>query len=472
MLIAILPLILAGAVGPAHRAMWCSRGTSERAAAERAIDGLDREIRSLSPGAPVEPIQQALAVLLRPPCFRLARSTMVPPGRSATSVRRWWEEGGESWLRASLDGPKTREGKIFIEVPPEARPSLWREERPNRHLPLPFLCSAADTPCGSETSTWFDNAERSFKEESGRARGQASDCVGEASDHRNQQSQESRTECAYKDPLTESLIASRIEASKCVRAARKKGPSAQLATLLTCVMQYRARFPTLPIGQLRAPRRGWLTIQGRRGHYDFCDDLRAYDLDSGSVYGASSCSSLVLQRGGWVDFARTDARRAVRTLCGQLEPAQLRELAWALLIAPAIKWLAPAEELEVPAGIALHLPQRSSRDPWVGGVWGGSDAQTSLDWALVESGVEQARGVLTWPHSWDHGDNYADHVLDLAEKNIKEGCPSANLPPDLLEVSSPPWQASHLDATPQQLDAVQAALRDALPLACRRACSP
>ena len=35
-------------------------------------------------------------------------------------------------------------------------------------------------------------------------------------------------------------------------------------------------------------RRGWLVIRGRRGHYDFCDELHAYDLDSGSMVPADS----------------------------------------------------------------------------------------------------------------------------------------------------------------------------------------
>ncbi len=59
----------------------------------------------------------------------------------------------------------------------------------------------------------------------------------------------------------------------------------------------------LPLGDVKAPDTGWLVIAGRRGHYEFCDTVRAYDLETGAAFIDDNCSELTLQL-GWQHRAR------------------------------------------------------------------------------------------------------------------------------------------------------------------------
>lgn len=46
--------------------------------------------------------------------------------------------------------------------------------------------------------------------------------------------------------------------------------------------------------ELRAPSHGWFILRGRRGHYRFSDEVRAYDLATGAAYVARSEAALAL----------------------------------------------------------------------------------------------------------------------------------------------------------------------------------
>ena len=41
----------------------------------------------------------------------------------------------------------------------------------------------------------------------------------------------------------------------------------------------------------RRPDTGWLVIAGRRGHYQFCDTIRAYHLGTGAAFIDDSCTA-------------------------------------------------------------------------------------------------------------------------------------------------------------------------------------
>lgn len=71
------------------------------------------------------------------------------------------------------------------------------------------------------------------------------------------------------------------------------------------------KFESFPAGRFRSPKKGWLVVVGRRGHYHFCDTLSAYDLGTGAAYVARSCSQLKLADGGIVDVAKTDEAKTL-----------------------------------------------------------------------------------------------------------------------------------------------------------------
>jgi hypothetical protein len=376
--------------------------------------------------------------MLEKPCFRLAqRTARLPWKRTAVAIREWWNEGVETWLRATLDGPRERSGKRSVEFPGEPRRSIVRKEWPDAPVEASFLCPADDASCGGETLPWIEHAEKA---------------LGEADEPRF-------------------FVSVREEESRCIARARGKAPARRFAAWLACKMHHRVEVPLLPVGRLRSTDRGWLVIRGRRGHHEFCDEIRAYDLESGSVHVASSCTRLALRRGGRVDIDRTNATRELHTVAGQVEAVRLREIVWALMIAPKIEFAVRGEVFEVPAGILIRLPRRPESDAGIHGrgFWG-SDAQTTLSWALLDRGVEKAQGETTWPDSARPGDSYADKLLAKLEESIRERCPPAALPLDLLGAAPSLPGVSHIDATPEQIDAVQPALADALRRARERAC--
>ena len=147
-------------------------------------------------------------------------------------------------------------------------------------------------------------------------------------------------------------------------------------------------FRRFPLGSSRAPDRGWVVFEGRRGHYDFCDEFRAYDLATGTAYFAGDCSALVVKKGGDVDHAATDARRKVRTHSGRVSVDNLREAVWIALLAPAVESLQP-ESLwfPLPEGMSVEWPRRdfgggTSVD---GGSGGGDSGQTELAYRWSEN---------------------------------------------------------------------------------------
>ncbi len=113
----------------------------------------------------------------------------------------------------------------------------------------------------------------------------------------------------------------------------------------------------LPLGRFRAPDRGWLVIRGRRGHYEFCDELRAYDVETGAAYVAKSCSGLHLRPGGSVDFEATNASRKAAVEAGRVDVANLREAVWMILLAPqAQEGYLSADYFSLPKGMVPTPP--------------------------------------------------------------------------------------------------------------------
>ena len=85
---------------------------------------------------------------------------------------------------------------------------------------------------------------------------------------------------------------------------------------------------SLPLGGIRVPDEGWLIIEGTRGHYGPCDEVRAYDLGTGSAYRASRCAGLAarpVDREGRIDVEG-----------GRLGLPALREAGWMILMADEV----------------------------------------------------------------------------------------------------------------------------------------
>ncbi len=172
---------------------------------------------------------------------------------------------------------------------------------------------------------------------------------------------------------------------------------------------------------LRAPDRGWLVIRGRRGHYEFWDEIRAYDLATGAAY-------VVREPGG---LLQGPARAGPELITGTIAAEHVREIAFLLLTRAAI---VPVRTIPAFAVIPSSIPIRESRTPapdassWTRLVVTSSD-QTGLDWTFAGGAdVERATGSLTWPDSYDWVDTYIDQLIVAAEAGLVPGCAPARVP--------------------------------------------
>jgi hypothetical protein len=183
----------------------------------------------------------------------------------------------------------------------------------------------------------------------------------------------------------------------------------------------------LPLGGIKVPRTGWFVVAGRRGHYQFCDSVRAYDLRTGAVFIDESCSGLVLHADGDVDRGATNARRIRRARAGVVSVDNLREAVWMLLLRGEGQEIQlRAEYYPLPAGLtpAVTVGQPAPEDTPPSFRWF-TTAQTSLTWQWTpETGNSAFLGALTWPDSSDAAESHAAALLAVAEEGFVERCPA------------------------------------------------
>ena len=402
----------------------CRPDSAAHREATQALAALSAQIEALAPAADHQPARAALTALLAHPCLRLAELDLEEPPTfdSALALKTFWKEAGEYWLQAYLDYAKPgTEGGGRVVLPGTPRPTLSKETHPGHDL-APLLCSLADADCGVRTRGWAMRAG---------------------------------------DALEESGYISDTESEECERKARRERPPRRYAVWRACIDAKVPETMALPLGGLDAPVDGWLVIHGRRGHYEFCDEIRAYDLATGAAYVAQRCDGLIRMwtgEGGDPDAGRVKAR------AGQVLRENLRETAWMMLITPFAgkRAMRSFQHLFVPKGIEVR---RAARDEPRERRFVISSDQTELAWSYVRQGAVMATGTITWPS--DHNDTARSHavrLLEIAEAAFVAGCPRTALPPGLISTA---WLGdrpgvSPIDASADELDRAALELAEAL----------
>ncbi|MCU0683714.1 MAG: hypothetical protein MUF34_15980, partial [Polyangiaceae bacterium] len=409
----------------------CAPGTPELKAAEAKLTELDALMQRLRPADDPEPALAALRAALAEGCFRIsAGDEPTLEADSGHALKAWWNEaGGRSWMEHYLElkVPPDDQGNPSSVIAPTIRSTLTRETRPGHPLAA-LLCGVGDEACAAETAGFRERAEYAFRRsaEAKRARWLDSD---------------------RESPPPESI-------ETCLAKATKPPPDERYAAWRECLRSASRATTRLPLGAMRAPRRGWLLVRGRRGHYAFCDEVRAYDLATGAAYAAHSCSGLALRQDGSVDGRRTDAARRDETSAGRVSVEALREAVWMALFAPEAQ--PDVEEywgFAIPKGVEPKAPE----DGLLRGLGMSvrvSSSQTTLSWSYVVDGTSIAANTLTWPE--DDNDPAREHAVRLlrfAESTLQPGCPSAALPP--LDFGGATPGVSSLDAKPSSLRAVE-----------------
>ena len=412
-----------------------AKDTPEAIRSREALEALDQRIRTLRSGGDLRQAVADLRALLGSRCFRLAAEQGAPPEfEHQLSLQTWWQSGGQAWVTSYIDRPRyggvedLREHVVF---PPKPRKVL--DTAPGHVLAL-LLCPLEDENCGRETQGWAERARSAFAATVVQDRAQEEDGF----------------------PVNNQALAARCEAE-----VRRNGTPPEYAKWMACLAEHRVPGWALPLGRFRSPESGWLIIRGRRGHYEFCDELAAYDLDTGAAYVAKSCSGLRLRPGGAVDFKATDAARRVAVEAGRMEIANLREAAWMILLAPqAEKVFLSADYYPIPRGMVPALPDPDEGEGTSGSMWWNS-SQTQLSWSwLVADGQELASGNLTWPSSYSAPEAHAADLLRIAELGLRSQCPPTKLPS--FAPGTPRSGVSAIDARPQDVAALQGELATAI----------
>jgi hypothetical protein len=387
----------------------CDASSAAAQQASQRLQRLDARVQALETSEPVTETVRDLHDVLRTECFLAASETdRAPQPDSVLSLKEWWMNGGgvgwlETFVKLPLLGP-IENLKPHIAVPADVRKTLNLEA--HREHPLTaILCPLTDTACGSETRGWKRRAEEFFEAHPVRALQ-----IGSAT----------------LEPLPSEPAALSRHCTE-----RTSGTDAQqrYQRWRDCVEAGRPKQMALPLGNFKPPRAGWLVIAGRRGHYEFCDTTRAYDLTTGAAFIDDSCSALVLKRGGSVDFDATDSARAGRVSVGRISVENLREAVWMLLLR------GEAEEVQLetayyplPPGVTPRLHARPDDNAFVLGAVGFSTGQSSLTWRWIPDDAPSFVGEVTWPDSYDAADGHASSLLAIAEAGFLEGCAPRQLP--------------------------------------------
>lgn len=393
----------------------CAEDSAAQRDATAALQRLDQRIRGLADSAPSASAAAAvgeLHALLKTDCFLAAAETnRIPKADTARSLKQWWLDGsGRHWLTSLLVTPQL--GNVdrvspHIAVPADPRKTLNLEAHRNHPLAT-LLCPSDDAVCGRETRGWRRRAEASFKAH--RAAGR----------HDGSHSEE-----GWRQPTP-----AEVSAQCDKESADRDGPE-RYRRWRNCVEAGRVKQFAMPLGDVKAPDTGWLIVSGRRGHHEFCDTVRAYDLATGAAFIDDTCSALDFKPDGRLESDMSHRGKARRVKAGAVPVENLRESLWMLLLrGEAEEVQVDIEYYPVPDGVMPRAVVRLRDDEHAdrGGAWTNT-GQTQLTWRWIPSAGAVFAGNLTWPEASNAAESHAAALLDIAEEGFVERCAPRPVPP-------------------------------------------
>jgi hypothetical protein len=442
----------------APRIPVCHEGEPENDAAWLKLKEIRAQMKKQGASAFAEVVPKIHALLTSPCYRRLAFEPVVHLDFDGPeSLEAWWGAGAAAWLESFLSQPpdgaaRDNRNRLDIFVGPDARRILNSkavsapDASPTRRALSFVVCPDSEVGCGAATAGWLQRATDAFELEG----------------YQNGYFELWRSDAA-KEPLPTRL--------SCESRALAAPEGERLRVFRTCVEAVQLHVWAPPLGRFRAPDSGWLIVRGRRGHYEFCDELSAYDLTSGAAYRAKSCSGLLFGNDGMVDDKQVDAARKPRVEIGNLSTDNLRELALMMLLAPEAErdLVLDSRWFEVPAGIDAGFSDGPRIERYATAE-SHSSAQTSLTWTLARGdkpagspgGLRATnQGSFLWPGSWNVADNYVGRLLRVTESGFVAGCPRAALAPGITHIG-PEAQVSPIDAGEASVDETAKALEGAL----------
>lgn len=387
----------------------CAYGSADAKAGLAALEVLAGEIDALAVDADARPLAAKIRWLVdEGECFQFLKyEERDLDFEIGASLKEWWAYGGAHWMSHALrfDAP---DDVRRMWIPPTARRTLSRESAPRHRLASTILCSLRDRDCGAETRAWQRRAATFFELFDGQSgfRGGSS--------------------------------------GTCEETANARPERERYQAWHACVTAGDAT-TVLPLGGFRSPREGWLVVRGIRGHYAYCDEVRAYDLATGAAYIVRDCGGMHVEEREAIAADRYDGG-----LVGRVPVDALREAAWMILLADEVQHRVRigGSSQVVPEGIDIVLPAVKPAD-FTDSVTT-SSGQTTLAWSWSLGGVTVDAGELTWPRDYnDAAREHAVRLLEIAELGFVAGCAPARLPATRTLVRRPPGSGG--DGVPRQV---------------------
>lgn len=394
----------------------CASDSPDLDAARAALTALDSAVVHAPRNGNGSSLRTQFVALLGLRCFAPAVEAALPVVRSVRSFEEWWTRSGRSWLEQYLSPfPERNAGdpRRQVILPAAERTLLSQSDLPRNHPLAPLLCSVSDATCGSGTSAFLVRAEQSFA------------AFHVASEHEHE---------AMRTPDERAMRDWHQRNTLCARDARRAPARSRYQTWYLCIQSHQQTADLFPIDRIRVPESGWIVMTGRRGHYHFCDETRAYDLATGAAYIAKSCSGLALESDGSVNAQATNDAREESVVTGRLPLFALRELAWMMLLADTVSPNAPTGDVAIlPDNIEPVLPASGELFGTLSGMFvGHSSAQTTVQWSWIVDDRVRKTSEFTYPNSLNSAaENHIDELLAVAEAAFEPGCVPALLPQGL-----------------------------------------
>lgn len=410
-----LPLVLGALLLPQTAAAgdWhpCRPDEPAYQEADGLLEAINSTITRLSPAADPGPLLERINRLTGSRCLEIASGICGRPEKdpSVLALQTWWSGGGYAHLRSYLDLGKP--GKLMVQLSPSVRETLGVDRFPPGHPLHPLVCPTDDDRCGAETIAWTARAHGvlGFQREREPACGR----IGKRD----------------RPPSTP---------EECGAYAVKGAPRLRFERFTHCLAELQRSQPALPVGRLRVPTAGWLTIAS--GHYHwFCGPaVRVFDLATGATIGFGGCDPMA-PRG------RNDRIEPgqVRIEMGRVPVGAIREAAWMLLMLDSIESFVDLEGVgaELPSGVARTLPRRRPKPIDPNKICGGTTIMSNfssggsyLEWKAHLAGPLEASGEFSWPGDDDNAAiSHATELLRAAEAAFVPGCPRVSPPPGLFD---------------------------------------
>ncbi len=366
------------------------------------------------------------------PCLSHFARVFPPPPASIGRARfvELWQRGAGASLRSMAGALYKRNGKNYVIAPPEEPAVVSAKDRAAFSS---WICPDPAVAC-NQAGSYIERAHDAFDREEELAHRWNGMLVGGEGN----------------DRLPNSFLATRLGCDDRSQNDAEKATETPFETFEKCVASSSPRTWRYPEATtMRARDRGWLVLRGRRGHYEFSDEIGVFDLATGAAFIARSSSELLLS-GVSVDFNAVDKQRKPLIRAGSVAADQVREVAFLLATAPLLRMQrSHAEIVPMPEKLEVTLSKNhDAKHPFdVGETGWATSAQTHVAWQLVDGTTTIAKGNLTWPDSYLAWESHAAGLVRVMEAGFVPGCTPAGLPKGI--VRGPVGAVHPIDADPK-----------------------